>query len=94
MNENNKLISYWLRANEDAHGNFDGTYSLEIETGAYTVNYTKLNVKFIGNQIMMFPVAAECVNEKGETIFVMDLTSQGSDPDVNNSQDNNAKQDV
>lgn len=58
-----KIQSYWLRLEDD------GTYSLEIETNAYTVNYPKVNVQFLMNHVIAFPVKIEALNSDDGVIL-------------------------
>ena len=68
--------------------NHDGTYSVKIETDAYTLSYPKTNVIFSANQSIAFPIAIVILNKDGEALFNYALNLQNAVPvDADNTEE-------
>ena len=81
MNENNTIKSYELYRNDN------GSYSVEITTGAFSITYENVDITFLTSGIIAFPVKMEVKNEAGDTIFNWDLTKSPNEQGQDKTQE-------
>lgn len=75
MNSDN-IKSYWIQKNDD------GTFSIDIETDFFTVNYSRTRIVFSCEPTMALPIYIEVLNSENKVIKQFSL----------NFSDNQAKQ--
>lgn len=55
-----EIKSFWIRYDDD-----DNTYTVEIETDSFCINYPKANVIFSCSDNMAFPVSISILDKNG-----------------------------
>jgi len=75
----NEIKSYWIQRNDD------GTFCLDIETKYYSVNYPRVLIGFVSNEMIAFPAQVKVVDEDNNVInnFIINIPNAASSPTSN-----------